>query len=110
MSEPCLNLERLYVSAADDDAICEALDYLYDEVEDALVMGLDAEYWPSVTALLEQVDMERLAPEIMVGILTITLPVHTRLIGRAAFLERTEKKLVDMVGADQTARILEGLT
>lgn len=96
---PCLDLERLYaLDATDQD---DAIDYLFEEVDDALHAGHDAQEWPGVQAMLEQFDPAKATLDLSVAVLVITLAVKTKFEAR--------DKLVAYVRDGWGDRVVKGL-
>jgi len=100
---PCLDLEKLYSLKKN-----QALDYLYNEVDDALYAGHDDQCWPDIEALLEQADLDRMSLTLQVGFLTITLPVKTKLKARPAFYQKVRQGVLDN-DPERADRLFSGL-
>jgi len=66
-----------------------ALDLIYDQV-DALLRSGD---FAQVDVVLDKVDVGSVSPDLLLGLLTATLPARTRLASRRAFFRRVEEKL-----------------
>jgi hypothetical protein len=60
----------------------------------------------SVDVILKRLDVERLAPAVLVAALTITVPAKSVLREREGFLERVEELLRRSLGNDRAAALL----
>lgn len=79
---PVLRLEKL-------GRIDTALDALYDRVDDLL----KSEDFPALGAMLRQADVESLSTDILLGLLTATLPARSKLPARAQFFAEAEASI-----------------
>lgn len=107
MTKPCLDFESLYW--LDKDKKDAALDYLYDNVDEALHAGHDAQSWPGIEALIEQIDLERCSISLLVGVLCITLYVKDKLKGRKELVQILRERWLESEGERRTERLLSGL-
>lgn len=66
-----------------------ALDLIYDQVDERLIQGAFSE----VDNVLAKAETSRLSSNLLVGLLTITLPARGKLVHRAEFLDRVQREL-----------------
>jgi hypothetical protein len=82
----------------------KAIDIVFAAVDDMLTNDqLD-----QCASLLQSVDLKRLETNLLVGLLTATLPVAARLPARTKFLDRAEARLRELAPA-RVDRLLAGL-
>jgi hypothetical protein len=81
-----------------------ALDLLFDRVDDLLF----AERLDECDALLVDLDLERLDPALLVGVLSITFQARRVLLCRAGLVDRVEARLLVLV-PDRIDALLKGL-
>lgn len=97
-------------TAADMMALPNArgLDLLFDAVDSALWAGGDREEWPAVESWLDGLDPADLSSTLIVGVLSITLPVKT-LPSRVRWVPRARAALeaIPGVGVDGCLKGLE---
>ena len=81
------------------------IDKLYDAIDDAFVAG----QFNMVDLFLEYIDASQFIPEILVAILTITLPAKDKLNNRALFFRQVKSilEIGDKKDAEQTLHGLE---
>jgi hypothetical protein len=82
-----------------------ALDILYDVVDDELIAGR----FDHVNDWLSHLDLRASSDEVLVTILTITFPWRERIRGRHSFLSRVDQVLIERHGRRRAATILDGL-
>jgi len=68
-----------------------------------------AEDFPIIDRIFEDVEVQRLAPSLLVALLTITAPIKQHLESRSAFYERSKIEVNLLRGPQATSRILVGL-
>lgn len=77
---------------ASDGLIDAALDLLYDSVDEMLWKDDDLSQLDSI---LTDIEVEGLSVDILLGILTATLPAKGRLTARGKFFDKIKRELVD---------------
>lgn len=82
----------------------EAVDILFDRIDDLLVTGQFAR----CDALLRAIDLKRLDSNLIVAVLSITLAAAEKLPYRARLLKRAEERL-SAIAPDRVERLLSGL-
>jgi hypothetical protein len=76
---------------ASQGKIDAALDLIYDRADEMLLAGeLEA-----LDALIEGLDVEQLSVDVLLGVLTITLPAKDKLTTRKEFFESVQRSLTD---------------
>lgn len=68
-----------------------------------------AEDFPIIDRILDDVEVQRLAPSVLVSLLTITAPSKKYLDNRATFYDRSKRVIEQLRGPQAAARILIGL-
>lgn len=68
-----------------------------------------AEDFAIIDRILEDIDVQRLPPSLLVAILTITVPIKKNLDNRASFYDRSKSTIEAVRGPQATSRILAGL-
>ena len=96
-------LEEMYAHVA-ASRLDEAMDLLFDRVDDALCDGLMTE----VDALLPMIDLTRLDTNLMVGLLSVTSGAKVELTNRAALVTDISARIMEIV-PERAERILRGL-
>lgn len=81
----------LQLDHADNSNLDAALDIIFDEVDEMLLAG---EY-DRVNRLLAEMSTDAIPVELLIGVLTATLPARNQLPNRASFLARVEQTLRD---------------
>lgn len=89
-----------------EDRSDEAIDLLFDRVDDLLLEGRMDE----VDRLLEQVKLERLNEDLLVAFLTITAAAWDKLPAREKYREKMRRLMVERKGEAYTAELLSQLT
>jgi hypothetical protein len=90
-----------------DGRIEDALDVLYDAVDNALWFGDKAQSWPDVEALLMDPRWEKIDLELLVGALIATFPVRGQLGDARPRIIRCIKATDSIEARDE--RVLVGL-
>jgi len=80
-----------------------ALDLIYDRV-DELLHGAE---WPACAAILDGVNVSECSTDILLALLTATLPAKGRIPSRGGFFERVGREL--RVRGEHEGRLLAGL-
>jgi hypothetical protein len=88
---------------ADRGHIDAALDIIYDQVDEMLLAGK----FDDVDHLLGGIDVGMLSVDLLIGILTATLPARQRLANRPLFYARVEQALTER--GELKTGLLEGL-
>ena len=83
----------------------DAMDLLYDVVDELL----SAHSFPICERMLTNIDLDRLNADLLIGVLSITLPAKNALPARAQFLQRVEQRLARTLPPNQIAEFLHGL-
>lgn len=96
-------LGELY-SMVKDEKSDDALDLLFEKVDDLLVEGR----MEQCDRLLKKIDEKRLDTSLLVGVLSITLPAKTSLKERPSFFERAKTRLQELAPG-RSERLLSGL-
>ena len=107
MTEPCLDIEKLY-ELDHPSTYRKALDYLFEAVDDALWYGDKEQSWPSIEALCNQLDVEKMSVQMMIGVLSITIPIKN-LPYRARFCSRVRERLEKTEPSERITKLLTGL-
>lgn len=69
----------------------EAIDLLFEAVNDALYAGHEAQWWPDIEELLADLKWSEASLTLLVGALTITLPVKNKIKNRDLIVSRVEQ-------------------
>ena len=80
-----------------------ALDLIYDRV-DELLHGAE---WSACAAVLDDIDVSKCSTDILLALLTATLPAKSRIPSRGGFLERVGREL--RARGENEDRLLAGL-
>lgn len=107
-SEGSPDLQQAWAEAvrlAEEHEMDDALDLLYDAVDAALTLGDFA----ACDRLLKTIDVGRVVPDLLVGLLTITHAARGRLPSRSAFFEATRALLAKSTSPDELAKTVDGL-
>ncbi len=97
-------LERVYALYRPEDWDA-ATDLVFDYVDELLVHSAFAE----ADRLLQEVQVDRLAPTVMRSFLTITYPARTRLPSWPLFLDLVQTEMRQQIGVERTENILRFL-
>lgn len=74
-----------------EDTYRRALSVLFDRVDDLMWAGHDAQSWPDIEVFLESFDWSRKpSTTLVIGVLSSTCPVHSKLSSYPAFYARTK--------------------
>jgi hypothetical protein len=85
---------------------CDALDLVFDMFEDFVISGA----FGACDTALEQLDVTKPSEEILLTILTATLPAHHKLSNRASFYNKVERELRRREHSDnEVNEMLDGL-
>jgi hypothetical protein len=99
-------------------ACCELLGKIYGEKQEAAAMQIiyhqlfelrSEARFTLIDRVLEEADVERLSPPLLLALLTITSPIKQRLQKRADFFARTGRAITAQRGAEAAGRALVGL-
>jgi hypothetical protein len=85
--------------------IDDALDLLYDVIDGLLV----SKSFAACDRMLGKIDLARMNPDLLVGVLSITLPAKNVLKARDHFVRSVEEQLQQSVPPNETAELLRGL-
>lgn len=108
-AQPTLNrqqnvLPQLY-ELVQNRRIDDALDLLYDVIDDLLV----SKSFAACERMLAKIDLARMNPDLLVGVLSITLPAKSVLTARDQFVRSVEEHLRQSLPPNETADLLRGL-
>ena len=76
---------------ASQGKIDAALDLIYDRADEMLLAG----EFDELDAIIETLDVEQLSVDVLLGVLTITLPAKDKLTTRKEFFESVQRSLTD---------------
>lgn len=101
-----MNLDWLteFYKLSENKSYDQALDLLFIKVDDAMY----ADDWLGIDSMLQKIDINRLETNLLVGILTATLPGKSRLAERADFYQRARSKMMELA-ADRIVGLTSGL-
>jgi len=97
-------LSKIY-DLVTSNKIDDAMDLLYDVVDELL----SAHSFPICERMLTNIDLGRLNADLLIGVLSITLPAKSVLPARAQLLQRVEEQLARSLPPTQIAELLHGL-
>lgn len=87
------------------ESVHKILDYIFEQVEDKLISH-DFEW---CNALLNHIDVSEIDIDVIIGLLTLTLPWKNKIYARKVFYYNVRTKLQKNIPASQLDEILRGL-
>ncbi len=99
------NVLPLLYQFVEQNRIDDALDLLYEVIDDLLVSGS----FGACERMLGKMDLNRMNADTLVGVLSITLPAKNLLAARERFLHSVDKHLRRSLSSEQTQDLLRGL-
>lgn len=82
-----------------------ALSMIFDVLDRWMTSGR----WEAIEQVFQQAALTRIAPNCIIGLLTITLPVRTRIEARAAYFTRARNHLLQQIPIERVNLLLDRL-